>query len=1197
LQRLSGDNALAYLKRIVLRGFKSFGRKTVSLRFSKGLTAVVGANGSGKSNILDAICFTLGILSAKFVRAGSFSDLIYKPGSPAAEKAAEYARVTLHYDNSDRKIPIDSDDIVISRQVDREGHGLYRLNGRLTTRTEVLDILSMVGIDPEGYNIVPQGELARIIRLSQEERRQLIEKIAGIATYDEKKERALKELEEVNRNLALINDRVELGKDDLDRLEKERTDAVQWQETEREIRILQASLVFTQLTRDRLTLKDVSARLEEGKKQLTEKEATERSITAINDAHSNRVIEIEPDLSRSESDLDEKRLKSLELRQQISQYENSSKLTQEKIKSNLDRRESLDEKLPNLKRLTDNSLNEVRFLEDRKKVLLKKIQDVNELLKTFTGKISGLDNEFDKKRRKLDSLVSEFSTLNTELSGNTAKQQMLSREFTYIEQEMKRLEERKNESLSKSKTIKSEFDSLKNERVESDQKLAGHKVDLEHTENDIQSVEKQLHEMDLTIRKVREELIRVRSRIDALREARMYLSHGRKAAIREILKAKERGNPEGVCGTVADLIGVPAEYSIAVEASAGSRLAYVVTRTEDDAARLVELLKKSKTGRASFLPLDALKQGSSPGYPKQKGVIGLAKDLISFDKQYDPAIDFVFGRTLVVENLHIARSLKHTEMRRVTLEGDIVEPAGLITGGFYGKGKLSTEKRSLVGIEEELKGFEEARNSLSERLQTLTRTKSDLIEAASTVERKLEVTAVQLDDKTSKAQELDQIIENNQDELNSKKARLREVNSELAGLNDVVEKLRNSLSRLSSEEESLRKMLGASEASKIGEMVREKENELTQLNDELKKVEISIAQNLGKIEQLTPQIDEAKKLIEQVKSVTPSLQSELEMKQTELERLDEELRNLLAEMEKTKTEVDSLKKELSENKNAARDTSKKLSMLRREINTLQMDTNGLGIRKEHLESEIGSGEKRIHEFPEFQSAVAGETDEEVTSQKISMLREQQASLGNVNMKAIEQYDGVKKRYDDIVAKREKLQGEKTSILEFMEKIEKEKIRKFMETFDDISNNFKEIFDYLSQTIRAELVVENPEQPLLGGVAIRATTTGMEVSSIEALSGGEKSLTALALIFAIQKHQPAPFYVLDEIDAFLDEVNAVRVADLLKELSKSSQFIVVTLKQAVMSRADSLIGISKNTETGISNIVSANMEDFTKASVA
>lgn len=211
-----------------------------------------------------------------------------------------------------------------------------------------------------------------------------------------------------------------------------------------------------------------------------------------------------------------------------------------------------------------------------------------------------------------------------------------------------------------------------------------------------------------------------------------------------------------------------------------------------------------------------------------------------------------------------------------------------------------------------------------------------------------------------------------------------------------------------------------------------------------------------------------------------------------------------------------------------------------------------------------------------------------------MLREEQLALGNVNMKAIEQYDSVKGRYDEIVAKREKVLQEKTSVLEFMEKIEREKIRKFMETFNDISNNFREIFNYLSQAIRAELVIENSEQPLLGGITIKVKTSGMEVSNIEALSGGEKSLTALALIFAIQKHQPAPFYVLDEIDAFLDEVNAVRVADLLKELSKSSQFIVVTLKQAVMSRADSLIGISKSGETGVSNIVSANIEDFTKA---
>lgn len=1180
-----------------MRGFKSFGRKTVSLRFSKGLTAVVGANGSGKSNVLDAICFTLGILSAKFVRAGSFSDLIYNPGSPGAEKAAEYARVTLHYDNSDRTIPIDSDDLVISRQVDREGHGVYRLNGRLTTRTEILDILSMVGIDPEGYNIVPQGELSRIIRLSHEERRQLIEKIAGIATYDEKKERALKELEEVNQNLARISDRVKLAKDDLDRLEKEKTDAVRWQQAEKEIRNLQASLIFGQLTRDRLALQDVSARLEEKKKQLAELETNEMSISKASDDLSNRVAEIEPVLAKNETDLEEIQIKTLELRQEISESENASKLIQEKINSNLDQIKSLEEKLPNLKRTTENTLNDIKFLEDRKKSVLKKIEDANGILETLSEQISGIDDEFGKKRTKLDSIVIEINAFNTELSRNAAKQEILSREKAYTEEETARLSKLKQESEKNSIIIKDEIDSLRKEQEQSHSRIADSRMELERTSNEISTIEKQLQEMDLTIRKVREELIRIRTRIDALREARMYLSHGRRAAIKEILKVKERENPEGICGTVADLVEVPARYSIAVEASAGSRLAYIVTKTEEDAARLVELLKQTRTGRASFLPLDTLRGGTRPEYPKQKGVIGLAKDLITFDKKYESAIDYIFGRTLVVEDLNVARSLKHTELRRVTLEGDIIEPTGLITGGFYGKGKLTTEKRTSAGLEEELNGFQDARNSLSEKLQRLTKLKSDLGEHVNAYEKQLEVSAVQLSDRSNKIKELGQIVNNTQNELSSKNGRLQEVNNELSNLNGVLGKLKDKISQLSSQEKSLRELLDTSEASKIGGMAKEKENELVQLNNELNRIEISIAQNLGKIEQLTPQNDEAKKLIDQFRAAAPSLQSQFETNQAKLDTLNEELKTVLAGREQIKLEVDSLKKELIDNKNSAREVSKKLSTLRREINTLQMDINGLGIRKEHLESEIASGEKRIQEFPEFQSILPREADEEVTSERIRMLREEQASLGNVNMKAIEQFDAIASRYDEIVKKREKVLQEKISVLEFMEKIEREKIKKFMETFNDISDNFREIFNYLSQTIRAELVIENAEQPLLGGIAIKARTSGMEVSNIEALSGGEKSLTALALIFAIQKHQPAPFYVLDEIDAFLDEVNAVRVADLLKELSKSSQFIVVTLKQAVMSRADSLIGISKNTDTGISNIVSANIEDFTKASVA
>jgi chromosome segregation protein len=1182
-----------YLRKIVLKGFKSFGRRTVSLRFSKGLTTVVGANGSGKSNVLDAICFTLGILSAKSVRAGSFSDLIYNPGSPSNEKPAEYARVTLHIDNSDRKIPMDTDDIVMSRQVDRQGHGVYRLNGRLTTRTEILDILSMVGIDPEGYNIVPQGELARIIRLSQEERRQLIEKIAGIATYDEKRERALKELEEVNQNLQRVNDIVKLVKEEFERLEKEKEGAMRWQNIDKEIKNLQASLVYTQLTRARLALEEVSKKLEAKKSQLDKLRIDEDNLVKTHDAVSGRITEIERSLTRRESELDTAQSRILELRQRISEDESASNLIQEKIRSNSGQLRSLEEKLPNLKKTTDNAWDEVKLLDDRKKALLKSIEDTRGIIKELSTQITGLDEEFDKKRQELDDVVSNVNELNSELARNNAKHQILTREKTYLEQETSKLSKLKEESEKNHLAVKNEIGLLMKEQEDTINRLSNVQTETERVSEELTATERQLKETDAIIKKIGDELIRIRARMDALREARMYLSHGRRAAVREILKLKDRRGSNGILGTVADLIRVPSDYSTAIEASAGFRLTYIVTRTENDAAKLIDFLKKTKTGRASFLPLDSLKSGISMECPKEKGVIGFAKNLISFDEEVEPAIEYVFGRTLVVKDLDVARSLKHTQLRRVTLDGDIVEPAGLITGGFYRKGKQVDERSSLPKLEEELKGLEETRITLSDKLHRLASLKSDSSGSISTNERKLEVTGFQLSDKNGKAKELEQIIGNTEKELVSRNARLGEITKDLTNLRNAIEDSKNKLAELTSREKKLRTLLDTSEASKIGTAVKNKENELARLNDELKKVEISIAQNMGKIEQLAPQTEEAKQLLEEVRSLLPSLQSDLEARQAGLDSLNEELKSVLSEKERVKEGLESSRRELTENKTASRDSSKKLNAVREEINTLQMDLSGLSIRKEDLGTEVSSAQKRIQEFPEFRSPAGEETDDEETSERIRILREEQIALGSVNMKAIEQYDSAKSRYDEAISKRDKVLQEKTAILEFMEKLEREKVKKFVDTFNDISNNFREIFNYLSPAIRAELAIENPEQPLLGGIAIKAKTAGMEVANIEALSGGEKSLTALALIFAIQKHQPAPFYVMDEIDAFLDEVNAVRVADLLKELSKNSQFIVVTLKQAVMTRSDSLIGISKNVETGISNIVSANIEEFTK----
>jgi chromosome segregation protein len=1189
---LNGEVDLVYLRKIVLRGFKSFGKRTVSLRFSNGLTTVVGANGSGKSNVLDAICFTLGILSAKLVRAGSFSDLIYNPGSPSTEKPAEYARVTLHFDNSDRRIPVDTDDIVMSRQVDRQGHGVYRLNGRLTTRTEMMDVLSMVGIDPEGYNIVPQGELGRIIRLSQDERRQLIEKIAGIATYDEKRERALKELEEANQNLQRVGDLVRLVREEFQRLEKEKEGATRWQNIDKEIRNLQGSLVYTQLTRARLALDEVSKKLETKKSELDKLKADQDTTTSTHDNLSNRITEIERSLTSLESELETTQFRILELRQQISETGSASNLIQEKIRSNSSQLKALEEKLPSLKKTTDNAWNEVRLLDDRKKSLLRTIDDITLTIKELSTQISGLDEEFDKKRQQLDNTVSNVNELNSELARTNAKQQILTREETYLQQEISKLAKSKEDSENSHTAIKNDMDLLKKEQEDSLNTLANVKGDSERLSRELTSTEKQLEETDTIIKKIRDELIRIQAKMDALREVRMHLSHGRRAAITEILKLKAQGSAHGIYGIIADLIKVPPEYSIAIEASAGYRLSYVVTKTEDDAAKLVEILKKNKTGRASFVPLDSLKTGTPIECPKDKGIIGFAKDLISYNKEIEPAVEYVFGRTVVVRDLEVARSLKHTQLRRVTLDGDIIEPTGLITGGFYRKGIKTDERLNLPRREEELKGIEETRRTLSDKMQRLRTLKSDSSESINTSERKLEVTGVQLSEKNNKANELEQTIRRTENEIESKSERLEEVTKELANLENTIEESKNRLTSLTSQERKLRTLLDTSDASKIGIIIENKKNELVRLNDELKKVEISIAQNMGKIEQLTPQTEEAKKLIDEARNMVPSLQSDLEAKQAKLDVLNDELHNVSSERERLKGEADKFRKELTEKKAASRESSKKLNAVREEINALQMDASGLNIRKEDLGSEIASLEKRIQEFPEFQSPSTQENDEEEITERIRILKEEQTALGSVNMKAIEQYDSTKSKYDEAISRRDKVLQEKTAILEFMEKLEREKVKKFMETFNDISNNFREIFDYLSPSIRAELTVENPEQPLLGGIAIKVRTAGMEVANIEALSGGEKSLTALALIFAIQKHQPAPFYVMDEIDAFLDEVNAVRVADLLKELSKNSQFIVVTLKQAVMTRADSLIGISKNAETGISNIVSANIEEFT-----
>ncbi len=815
------------ISKLVLHGFKSFAGKFTFL-FPSNFTVICGPNGSGKSNILDAICFVLGRTSAKSMRADRMHELIFH-GSKK-RKEAEYAVVSIYFDNKDRKIPVDADEVIVTRKVNKKGVSIYKLNGETVTREKILDVLRPAGIRPDGYNIILQGDVTEITEMSPVERREIIDEIAGIREFDEKKEKALRELEKVENRLKeakiVLAERFSL----LEKLRKESEAAKKYKELSEKVEKLRASII--------------AKRLEEA----------EEAMRTLNQ----KIVEKEKELEVAEKE-----------------FKEAEKLLEEAEK-------------------------EAKALEDEIIEESKKLHVLREIEK--------IRSEIEKKKQKIE----------------------------YNRREIERLDE----LISKISTL---FETK-----------------------------------------------------DAVVERLLSLGWS------------------GIYGSVGNVISVAPEYALAIEVAAGNHLNDIIVKDEDVAIECIKYLKKNKIGRATFLPLNRIKPKHLPEKPKVEGVIDFAINLVDFDEKFYPAISFVFGDTLVVENLEVVKKIGFGKFRYVTLDGDLVEKSSAIIGGFY-------RKQSPVGLEE-IKKYTEIKKALEEEIEEL-------------------------------------------------------------------------------------------------------EEEIEKLSIELRNFEsIKIPE---------------KKTVE------------------EIEKRREEIRAKVEEARKKRREA----------------YEKRL--------TLQNTVNRLRIQRARLEAELENIKL------EFENYKNGETlsapVEELEAELKRCISELQA-LGPVNMKAIEEYEEQKKVYEELKQKVDVLEKEKEKVLQTIREIEEKKKSVFYETLAKVREAFKEVFhDFTGGD--ADLVLEDPEN-LDSGLLIKVSPKGKKLTNIDLLSGGEKALVALAFLFALQKFKPAPFYVLDEVDAPLDKANTKKFAEFLKKYSKNSQFIVISHNNITIQAADCVYGVSM--EDGESKVVAIKM---------
>lgn len=1179
---------MVYIKSLVCEGFKSFKKRT-KINFSKGFTSIVGANGSGKSNILDAFVFALGELSGNKLRVSNIKDLICNGGTNGGIPSKK-ARVDVIFDNSDRKIPLDADTIKLSRKINEEGKGTYYLNDKRTTRRDLQDILDLAGLVPNSSNLIMQGELHRLINMNDKERRELIEDLAGIAFYNEKKEKAEKDLIKIEENISRITILLNELSIQLDSLEKERDDALKYQEHDNRQKKAQNALTL-------IRIKDIENQIENVKqKRDSLKLKIEEIRTEVIGKRENLMnITQELDIVKAEikelqsNELRQLTLKLNDLKTEMAKNEASRDNHQTEInrlKKNMVKAFKKKDELESKKQTISNNLEKKK---DDKESIDANLENLKEELYHSEEQIKELDSEYAKYQEELESIKEQLdaqneikSTINTEL-------QVLSNKLENSFNARKKVQKKISTLASQIKQIKNKISEFELKEKNTNKKPED-SLNIDELEAKKRTFAAELKKLRKLIDNKYEEVVSIKSKLKAVKK------YSSTRAVEAILNVKDKDEINGrIYGTIAQLGKSNQEYNTALQVAGGGKFNYLVVDNQQTAKQCIEYLKNNRIGRASFIPLDKIKVYSSNfQLPVDPNVIGRAVDLIEFNPMYARAFEFVFGRSVVVKNIETATTLK-VNARKVTLEGDVVESSNLMTGGkkkHNNNGGFGLKEQTLLPkLETELNELRDREQHYSEKIHQIEdkisknyKNRISSNNAINQIRQDLAVLRDNLKTKEEEKQELESTLKEYDKEINEleakvgiKNVKMDKVNQDIQGINKSKEAIANKISMLKNNDftkkvDQLRKEIDTLEKKRMTVKI-----DITKLETQLQEITTNQEREVNNnIESFQEELETHKKQFETIKSkITESTE---EIKTLEKEVLEKnqkigQIYNKKEELLKTQTEI----------KVAIEDLNSSIHPLNIKINTLDVNERNLLAQKEEIQGNNDIPEEKKEDLTEFltftQAKLASIIEE---SMRVKM------DLEPVNMRAIKKYDKIKKRYDDLIEKHELVVDERISILNFIDKIETEKRETFYNTFEGINDNFRRIFSKLSPGGESKLVIENEEDPFAGGVKMMARPGGKKWCSTQSMSGGEKSLTIVALVLGIQMYVPSAYYILDEIDAAFDDHNASQVAGMIRELSEGSQFILITHRDVTMTKTDQLLGVSN--VHGLTSVINLNISE-------
>jgi chromosome segregation protein len=1186
-----------HLKRIEIQGFKSFPEYTL-IEFDKGMTAIVGPNGSGKSNVTDAIRWVLGEQSVRTLRGGKMEDVIFN--GTQSRRAMNYAEVSMTIDNSDGLLGIDYSEVQVTRRLYRSGESEYQLNHVNCRLKDIVTLIMDTGLGKDGYSIVGQGRVDEILSTRSEDRRKVLEEASGIVKYKVRKDEAERKLLSAEQNLIRITDILtELG-DQVGPLLEQSEKARQYHRVYDEWKALDIGLALFMIDRNQAFL---SASAMETNSLSDDIRAQEDSIIEMRNKNRN----LSEKSSLLEESLEEYRTQLKDLSESIHGLQSSIAVTS-------DRRSQLSGRIDASENQEGGAQSEMDRLEIEYQNQCKKISDVSSQRDEYASaltlqesKMTALLASLDQSQNKLAQLRKKMEDLQEDLFANKEQAQKLASDVQLLDARSKTLSQERTLSVT-------ELDSLRLKLEESDKALS---VLVKKSSQDAVVFTEKANEMtkhrttlsDVTnmIEQKKRELDNCHYRIRTLDELEKS-REGYQEPVRRLMSASEKDTTlsERMIGVLGELVRVPSEYETAIEIALGQAVHHIVTQSEADASFLIEYLKKNQMGRATFMPIDVVKTRElESGYldtvRKSEGFLGVASDLLTFPDHLRGIIGNLLSRIVITDTLQnaikIANKTAHS-FRLVTREGDVVNPGGSLTGGSIRKQGTSLLGRareieamhaSIPSLQKELASYEDDRDSLERKIKDTAREQALLDE---------KIHALSMDRVRAEATHGQLIVENEK-----LKARMTLIEKELTEISsrrslavDDQQECKNAITDCEKEILLVRQKL-----SQTDDQNKESQELLEAHRVEIGNLRISI----GSIEESLRGANEiAERILHEKEGYSDGLlrrrqerdHSRLEVSSLLLEEEEMNVKkdafqaneaDILAKMKALQLEKEELEQELAGFIDRLTSAATRLSSLQAEQARMQSKT-------ERFEVEVDEYKNRMWEdhaltYDNAQSFALEIDNPQPLQRRITELKNEIREIGPVNLGAIEEYDRVNERYTFMQKQKDDIESAKANLSGIIADLVTEMKQQFLTHFEQINENFKVVFSDLFNGGTADIILENEEDVLSCGIDIRAQPPGKKLQSLTLLSGGERCLTAIALLFAILQLRPSPFCVLDEVEAALDDVNVNRFTDFVRRYTSKSQFILVTHRKGTMEACDRMYGVTMQ-ERGISKILSMRLGD-------